>query len=137
MAEEGGINIGGHKLSYKVLALGAAGAAVIFIVAKGGGNSLQTSGAPATQDITTQVPVAPDLTPITNSITDLQKQLKDEYGQLLDYQKKQPQVYQVQAGDTWVSIAQKFGVGTKDIRSWNAWISGKANQYVGRYIEVA
>lgn len=144
MAQDAGINVGGKKIPYKTLAIGALAAGALFIITRSGGNG---GGG--------QVPVFPlgqtgeggD-----SSWDSIQKQLSDlnsYYNDLLSQTNTipntvidtQPVLYQIQAGDTPLSIAQKFGVQRSDLRHFNSWFNWKKwrdmkDKWIGQWLYV-
>lgn len=145
MAEkkQAGITIAGRKIPYTVLLLGGGGALALFILTRsgsGGGTvGVPVFGSGTGQNITTEVPVEPDLTDVNQQLADLYKQYQDLLDSINTGKKNQPQLYKIQSGDTLQSIAQKFGIRGYDILHFNSWLNrGKFNSggYVNRYIYI-
>ena len=144
-AKEPGVTIAGKKIPYKVIALGGAGALALFILTRGKGGGGTTGvpvfGSGTGQSITTEVPVAPDLTSINDQLAALLKDYQDLLSGQNAVDHSQPKLYQVQQGDTLASIAQRFNISARDIIHFNEWLVGNrgkfdAGGFVNRYIYI-
>lgn len=129
-----GFSIAGHKVEPKVLLIAGGAALVLFLFTrKSGGGTTGVPIFPQGQEITTEVPVEPDLSGITSQLSTLNQ----SYTDLLGSVKKGQQFYTIKPGDTFQSIAAQFGIRAADIRHFNPWLD-KSNwaQNIGRRISV-
>ncbi len=118
-----GFTIAGHKVEPKMLLIAGGAALVLFLFTrKSGGGTTGVPIFPQGQEITTEVPVAPDLSGIQSQLVSLSQNYLD----LLGTANRGPKFYTIKPGDTFQSIAAQFGIKVKDIRDFNPWLS-KAN----------